>query len=512
MGKASVSTNEQRSHSEIMIILYALMLAMLLAALDQTIVSTALPKIVQDLHGLNKLSWVATAYLLTSAIVTPLYGKISDQIGRKKVFNFAIITFLIGSALCGFSKNMDQLVFFRALQGLGGGGLISLSLSVIGDIVPPRERGKYQGYFGGVFAISSVAGPLLGGLFTEHLSWRWIFYINIPLGILALITIDSRLHLSINKIKHKIDYFGATLMTVALCCLLLALTWGGNTFAWGSDRIIELFTGFAVATIALILWERKAAEPIFPLDLFKRPIFAVSSALSAISGLILLGTIIFLPAYQQIVRGESPISSGLHLLPLVFGMFTMVVIGGRLITKTGKYKIFPILGTLIVGIGIWLLSHVSVHTSSLQLSSWMFVTGIGIGLFLQVMVLAVQNSIERERLGTATGLVTFFRSIGSSIGTAVFGAFLINRLSVHITEVLPKASAGLSKQIAASGLSGRTASLPIAIKNQIFVAFTKSFHDLFLFALPFVLVGFLLALILEEVPLRNSLDQKPSLE
>jgi len=512
LSKTSVDVSHERSHSEIMIILYALMLAMLLAALDQTIVSTALPKIVQDLHGLNKLSWVATSYLLTSAIVTPLYGKISDQIGRKKVFIFAIILFLFGSALCGFSQNMDQLVIFRGIQGLGGGGLISLALAVIGDIVPPRQRGKYQGYFGGVFAISSVLGPLLGGLFTEHISWRWIFYINLPLGLIALSAISARLHLPPNKIKHKIDYFGSILMSISLACLLLALTWGGNTYAWGSNQIMSLFAGFTVFTAGLIFWETKASEPFFPLDLFKRPIFVVSSALSAVAGLTLLGTVIFLPAYQQIVRGESPISSGLHLLPLVIGIFSMVITGGRLITKTGRYKIFPIIGTLIAGVGLWLLSHVTAHTSTLALSSWMFVTGVGIGLFLQVMVLAVQNSVERERLGTATGLVTFFRSIGSSIGTAVFGAFLINRLSVHISEVLPKADKGLSKAIAGSGLSGSTANLPIAIKDQIFVAFSRSFHDLFLFALPFVLLGFLLALILEEVPLRNSVGEKPIAE
>lgn len=480
------------------------MLAMLLAALDQTIVSTALPKIVQDLHGLNKLSWVATAYLLTSAIVTPLYGKISDQIGRKKVFLFAISLFLFGSALCGLAQSMDQLVLFRAIQGLGGGGIIGLALAVVGDIVPPRQRGKYQGYFGGVFAISSVAGPLLGGLLTEHISWRWIFYINIPLGIIALSAISSRLHLPPSEESHKIDYFGSLLLATSLSMLLLALTWGGNTYAWGSLTILSLFFGAGLFTLVLIYWETKAIEPIIPLHLFRSGIFCVSSALSAVAGLLLLGTVIFLPAYQQIVRGESPVSSGIHLTPLVIGIFTAVIGGGRLISKTGKYKIFPILGTLICGVGIWLLSHLEVHTSTLKLSLWMLVTGFGIGLFLQVMVLAVQNTVAREELGSATGLITFFRSIGSSIGTAVFGTFLVSRLTHNLLIELPKGATIYTKNVIGSGLSGSLAKIPPAIHDQILVAFSRSFHDLFLFALPFVLAGFLLALILEEAPLRNT--------
>ena len=507
----TLQTNDQhveRSHSEIMVIIVALMLAMLLAALDQTIVSTALPRIASDLHGLNKLSWVATAYLLTSAIVTPIYGKVSDQLGRKKVFQFAIVLFLLGSALCGISQNMDQLVFFRALQGLGGGGLISLALATVGDIVPPRQRGKYQGYFGAVFGVASIAGPLLGGFFTEHLSWRWIFYINIPLGLIAFLAIAARLHLPARQERHRLDYLGGVLMSSSLVCLLLALTWAGTTYAWGSTQIIGLFIASAVLGSLLLYRESKVPEPIIPLGLFKNPIFAVSCALSLIAGLILLGTIIFLPEYQQIVRGDSPTASGLYLLPLVGGMLVSIITSGRLITHTGKYKIFPIIGTITVGTGLWLFSHVTVHTNQLILSLWMVVTGLGIGMFMQVMTLAVQNSVDRRYLGTATGLVTFFRSFGSSVGTAIFGAILVNRLTHHLHQVLPAAAAAKAKAATLAGLSGNN--IPQTIKEPVLVAFSKSFHDVFLIAIPFAVVGLILALLLKETPLKTTTSDEPA--
>jgi EmrB/QacA subfamily drug resistance transporter len=508
----STNLNEhvERSHNEIMVIIIALMLAMLLAALDQTIVSTALPRIASDLHGLNKLSWVATAYLLTSAIVTPLYGKISDQIGRKKVFMFAIVVFLIGSALCGISQNMDQLVAFRALQGLGGGGLISLALSTVGDIVPPRQRGKYQGYFGAVFGVSSIAGPLLGGFFTEHLSWRWIFYINIPLGILAMVAISTRLHLPARQSTHNVDYIGASLMSASLVCLLLALTWGGTSFAWASTQIVSLLVASVALGAGLIYWEgKKAKEPIIPLGLFKNSIFTVSCLLSLIAGLILLGTIVFLPEYQQIVRGDSPTVSGLYLLPLVGGMLVSIVGSGRLISHYGKYKIFPILGTIIVAIGLYLFSHVTVHTNQAILSSWMVVTGFGIGMFMQVMTLAVQNAVPRSQLGTATGLVTFARSIGSSIGTAVFGVILTTRLTHHLSQSLPAKEVIKAKTAVISGFSGTGTQIPAAIKHTLLIAFSRSFHDVFISAVPFAVIAFVLALMLKETPLKTSTADEP---
>ncbi|MDB5166640.1 MAG: transporter [Candidatus Saccharibacteria bacterium] len=497
----------QRSHREIMVIIFALMAAMLLAALDQTIVSTALPKIASDLHGLNKLSWVATAYLLTSAIVTPIYGKVSDSLGRKKVFQFAIIVFLIGSALCGAAQNMDQLVIFRAIQGLGGGGLISLALATIGDIVPPRQRGRYQGYFGAVFGVSSILGPLLGGLFTDHLSWRWIFYINIPIGIVAFAAIALRLHLPVRSERHRFDVWGSLLMAGAVSCLLLALTWGGNTYAWGSGTILGLFAGAIVLGAALIARERKAAEPIFPPRLFKNDIFIVSSLLSGLVGLVMLGSIIFLPLYQQIVRHDSPTISGLLLLPFVAGLFSGSLTSGRLISKYGRYRHFPLIGNALLVLGLFLFSHIQTDTSQVVLSIWMIIMGLGIGLQMQVMTLAVQNSSDRKDLGTATSIVTFFRSLGSSIGTAVFGLILTSQLTHYLTQ----AFAGSASQVSSAGLQSSSAaiqSLPPQVAQTVLQSYTNAFQDVFLAAIPFAVAAFIVALFLRELPLHDTIKKE----
>jgi EmrB/QacA subfamily drug resistance transporter len=501
---------QERSHKEIMVIIVALGLAMLLAALDQTIVATALPRIATDLHGLNKLAWVATAYLMTSAIATPLYGKISDQFGRKKIFMSAIVIFLIGSALCGLSQNIDQLVGFRALQGIGAGGLMSLSMTIVGDVVSPRQRGKYLGYFGAVFAISSVAGPLLGGFFTDSLSWRWLFYVNLPLGVIALTVISRRLHLPVKKSDKNIDYFGAVLLTLAVVPIILATVWGGVTYPWGGATIIGLFGFGVLAAIGFAIWELKAREAIIPTHLFKNDIFTTSVILSLLAGVALFAAILFIPEYQQIVRGYSAVKSGLLLLPLVVGMLSTLILSGRLITKWGHYRIFPIIGTLVTALGVYLFSHISLQTSQLELTLWMLVLGAGVGSFLQVMTLAVQNSVPRSELGVATATATFFRTMGSALGGAIFGAILTNRLSYHLGQLLPHASklGGSATNLSSSVENGVTPTfinkLPAPISHDIYKAFALSFHDLFLFAVPVLALAFIVALFLRETPLRGS--------
>lgn len=505
-----IAHDQEFSHREILYIMTALMISMLLAALDQSIVATALPQIASDLHGLTKLSWVVTAYLITSAIATPIYGKLGDLYGRKKIFQTSIIIFLLGSVLCGISQSMNELIFFRALQGIGAGGLMSLVLAIIGDVIPPRQRGRYQGYFGAVFGVSSVAGPVLGGLFANMNSflgvtgWRWIFYINLPLGALALALVAARLHLHKPEQKENhIDYGGAVLLAISVISLVYVSVWAGVDYAWGSWQILSLIASAIIFGLLFVWREHRSPEPIMPMKLFKNDIFSVSTLLSFATGLAMFATIIYIPMYQQVVRGWSPTKSGLLMLPMVAGMMGASLGSGRLITKFGRYRIFPIIGTLVLMVGLWLFSHVGLSTNYVVLSAWMVVVGLGLGQLFQVPTLAVQNSVERQNMGTATSTVAFARSIGGALGGAIFGTILTSRLIHHLKAILPPDAASKVASGLGSGVH-QVSSLSSMLRHDLLVAYVDAFRDMFLIGIPFVFVGFVIALFLRETPLRNS--------
>ncbi|HUI04153.1 MAG TPA: MDR family MFS transporter [Acidimicrobiales bacterium] len=489
-------------HRRILAVIGALMLGMFLASLDQTIVATALPTIVGDLHGLNHLSWVVTAYLLTSTISTPLWGKLGDQFGRKRFYQAAIVIFLGGSALSGLAHDMVELIAFRAVQGIGAGGLMVGAQAIVGDVISPRQRGRYMGYFGAVFAVTSVAGPLLGGLFTQDLSWRWIFYINVPIGVVALFVIAAVLHVPRVRRPHRIDYTGTAVLSGAATALILLTTWGGTTYAWGSPEIV----GLAVATVALvgafIAVERRAVEPVVPLGLFRMGTFTVSSAVGLIVGLIMFGAIIYLPVYLQTVHGASPTVSGLELLPLVVGMLLTFIPTGRMVARTGRYKRFPVMGTAVVSVGLALLTQLGATTPFWLTSIYMFVVGVGVGMVMQILVVVVQNAVPYEQLGVATSTATFFRSIGGCFGVALFGAVLDNRLFAALPKHLPASVHGMIRGGNISANPAQLDKLPPAAHHIVVGAFASGVEWVFIVAVPFAVVGFALSLLIKETPLR----------
>jgi EmrB/QacA subfamily drug resistance transporter len=495
--------NPYMSHREILVVLFGIMAGMLLAALDQSIVGTALPTIVSDLGGLGQLSWVVTAYLLTSTASTPLWGKISDLYGRRPIFQSAIIIFLVGSLFAGFSANMEELIGFRAIQGLGAGGLMALAFAIIGDVIPPRERGRYQGYFGAVFGVSSVAGPLLGGWLTDGPGWHWIFWLNIPIGLVALVITSYALKMPRIHQKATVDWAGAALIVGSVSSLLLYLSWRGKTYGWTEGWALALLiSGLALAVIFVIV-ENRVSEPIIPMRLFKNRTFSVGNVFGFIMGFGMFGGIIYLPVYLQVVKGWTPTQSGLAMLPMVVGIFSTSISSGRLMSKNGRYRIYPILGGAIMTIAMALMSTFAIDTPFWTIAMFEFLLGAGLGFSMQTITVAVQNAIDRRDMGVATSAVTFFRSMGGAFGVAIFGAVLTTRLTHHLTDTLP---ASVIAQIPAGATAdmSKIAALPDAIKGPVLDAFMHSIQDVFRTGVPFMAMAFVVAFFLKEISLKGA--------
>ncbi|MGW5128860.1 MDR family MFS transporter [Streptomyces sp. NPDC004069] len=485
------------------VVLLALMIAMMLAMLDNMIVGTAMPTIVGELGGLQHLSWVVTGYTLATAASTPLWGKLGDMYGRKGAFMTSIVIFLLGSALSGMAQNMGELIGFRAIQGLGAGGLMVGVMAIIGDLIPPRERGKYQGMMAGVMALAMIGGPLVGGTITDNWGWRWSFYINLPLGAVALVAISAVLHLPKKRSDARIDYLGAVLLTVGISSIVLVTTWGGSEYAWASARIMELIAIGVVALVGFVLWQGKAAEPIVPLHIFRSRNFSLMSLIGFVTGFVMFGAVLFLPLYQQSVQGASATNSGLLLLPMLAAMMVVSLVAGRVTTSSGRYKVFPVVGSVLMITGLYLLSLMDTGTTRLTSGLYMAVLGAGMGCLMQITMLVAQNSVELKDMGVASSSTTLFRTLGSSFGVAIMGALFNNRVQHVMAERAGALGRGITEQSAQLDAAS-LAKLPAQAREAYQHAVSAGTHSAFLLGAVVAVVALVAAVFVKEVPLRGA--------
>ena len=499
------------SHRETVTVLVGLMLGFFLAALDQTIVATALPRMAADLHGVAHLSWVVSSYLLTSTAATPIYGKLSDLYGRRIMLQIAITIFLLTSILCAIATTMPQLILFRALQGLGGGGLISMGHAVIADIISPRERGRYQAYIASSFAIAAVVGPVVGGLFADHLSWRWVFWINLPIGIGALYMAQRTLkRLVTRRIRHRIDYPGAVLIVASVCCILLVTTMGGNEYPWASTEI-ELLAAAAVVLLGLaVLQECFASEPILPPRLFFNHAFVLGNTINLLAALLMFGAIILIPLFLQMVFELQAADSGLVLIPLTCAMSICAIATGRLVARTGRYKIYPAIGVALTAVSLLLLSTVTPSSSLIYAAAVIALCGGGLGLVGPVMMVVIQNEVDFRDIGTATASISFFRSLGGSFGVALFAAVLIARLNALLVGVGGHEALGedASVQLLRAGTQA-LAQVPPQLRDAVEDAMTSAFHDVFRVGAAIAVVTVIIVMMLRETPLKTAQPGAP---